>query len=432
MCHSLIGNSRHKKPNLQNCQNDVETANAFSSFFIEKVRKIHGELDDQAKQMTSNSLVSIANPESRASKTQQILTHFRKTDTEEIEEIIGKSNSKTCDLDPLPTVIFKMFVKQLSVPLTLIINKSLSCGEVPTSFKTAIVTPVLKKSHLDPNEVSNYRPISNLQFTSKVLEKVVFKRLDEHFEKNHLMSDNQSAYRRNHSTETLLIKISNDILTALNHGKSTLLVTLDISAAFDTVNRQMLLQRYESDFGISDGALDWVASYLTDRQQKVRVGSAYSSLSYVDSGFPQGSVLGGFKYNAFTSPLDALIRQHNVEDQCYADDSNLYVSFAVKDEGETQASLSNLTDCLDHVKKWMIDNRLLLNSTKTEAILFQSPLRVRQAGPHNVSLDFDGHSLSFSSHIESLGVILDDKMKMERQVNATTKIAYFYLHKKES
>ena len=379
--------------------------------------------------MTSNSLVSIANPESRASKTQQILTHFRKTDTEEIEEIIGKSNSKTCDLDPLPTVIFKMFVKQLSVPLTLIINKSLSCGEVPTSFKTAIVTPVLKKSHLDPNEVSNYRPISNLQFTSKVLEKVVFKRLDEHFEKNHLMSDNQSAYRRNHSTETLLIKISNDILTALNHGKSTLLVTLDISAAFDTVNRQMLLQRYESDFGISDGALDWVASYLTDRQQKVRVGSAYSSLSYVDSGFPQGSVLGGFKYNAFTSPLDALIRQHNVEDQCYADDSNLYVSFAVKDEGETQASLSNLTDCLDHVKKWMIENRLLLNSTKTEAILFQSPLRVRQAGPHNVSLDFDGHSLSFSSHIESLGVILDDKMKMERQVNATTKIAYFYLRK---
>ena len=172
--------------------------------------------------------------------------------------------------------------------------------------------------------------------------------------KNHLMSDNQSAYRRNHSTETLLIKISNDILTALNHGKSTLLVTLDISAAFDTVNRQMLLQRYESDFGISDGALDWVASYLTDRQQKVRVGSAYSSLSYVDSGFPQGSVLGGFKYNAFTSPLDALIRQHNVEDQCYADDSNLYVSFAVKDKVETPASLSNLTDCLDHVKKYMI------------------------------------------------------------------------------
>ena len=424
ICKSMIDDTRTAKISLPNCNNDADTASSFSKFFSHKVKEIQADLEEQAKLLPTASPIN-ADP---TFAPQFKLLHFKPTDTEEVEQIVNKSNNKTCNLDPLPTAIFRKYVKQLSLPLSIIINKSLSSGTVPTNYKTAIVTPVLKKAYLDPHQASNYRPISNLQFTSKILEKVVYKRLEEHFTRNELMSENQSAYRRHHSTETALLKVTNDILAALDQGKSTLLVVLDISAAFDTVNRQMLLQRYRTDFGISGAALEWIASYLTDRKQMIKVGSSCTIPTLVDSGFPQGSVLGGFKFNAYTSPLDPLVRQHCVQDQCYADDSNLYVSFNLRNDSDTDISLTNLTNCMSHVKQWMVQNRLQLNASKTEAIFFQPPSRGGLSS-RTVTLLFDGHEIEFSKHIESLGVIIDDQLKLVRQVNAITKTAHFYLRK---
>ena len=106
--------------------------------------------------------------------------------------------------------------------------------------------------------------------------------------------------------------MTNDILHALEQGRSTLLVTLDITAAFDTVNHQMLLRCFEHNFGLSDNVLSWLTSYLSNRSQMVKIGNTCSESTTVDSGFPQGSVLGGLKYTMYTTPLDKLIVAHLV------------------------------------------------------------------------------------------------------------------------
>ncbi|PIK34105.1 hypothetical protein BSL78_29071 [Apostichopus japonicus] len=125
--------------------------------------------------------------------------------------------------------------------ISTIVNNSLITGDVPSAFKLAHVTPLIKKPSLDPTVLSNYRPVSNLPFVSKILEKVVSSRLTSYLEHNGLQETHQSAYRKHHSTETALVRIQNDVMVALGGQKACLMVLLDLSAAFDTVDHRQLL-----------------------------------------------------------------------------------------------------------------------------------------------------------------------------------------------
>ena len=123
----------------------------------------------------------------------------------------------------------------LAVPITRLINMSLATGEIPDSFKTALITPVLKNESLDSTEKKNYRPISNLPFVSKVAEKVAAARLNSHLEEGKLLESQQSAYKKFHSVETALLKVHNDIMCAVDSKRAAMLVLLDLSSAFDTM-----------------------------------------------------------------------------------------------------------------------------------------------------------------------------------------------------
>ena len=141
---------------------------------------------------------------------------------------------------------------------TDVLNRSLSTGEVPATFKEAIVTPILKKPSLCPEVLANYRPVSNLNFVSKVLEKAVAIRIKDHLTTNGLLEPLQSAYRQFHSTETALVKIHSDLAVALDKNKICLLILLDMSASFDTIDHGILLKCYETYFGISEKVLNWL------------------------------------------------------------------------------------------------------------------------------------------------------------------------------
>jgi hypothetical protein len=130
-------------------------------------------------------------------------------------------------------------------------NKSLNEMSVPTAFKQAIVRPFLKKPGLDMNNLKNYRPVSNLPFASKIIEKVVASRIEDHLDKHKLHDNRQSAYRSFHSTETALLRVHHDIATALDNNSCSILVMLDLSAAFDVIDHGILYQRLEYTFGIS-------------------------------------------------------------------------------------------------------------------------------------------------------------------------------------
>lgn len=172
--------------------------------------------------------------------------------------------------------------------ITEIVNSSLLSGTVPPQLKQALVTPLLKKTGLDQNVLKNYRPVSNLPFLAKILEKVVLGQLRSHLESNDLLEEHQSAYRRYHGTETALLDVTCDLLDDADSGKVSVLSLLDLSAAFDTIDHKILLKRLEDTFGITATALKWFDSYIEDRFQSVVIDGRKSKPALLQYGVPQG------------------------------------------------------------------------------------------------------------------------------------------------
>ena len=208
----------------------------FSNFFVDKITIIRSKFPDD------NELRNV-----HPSYDIYVLMNTLTLATEaEIKKLIMKSKSTSSDLDQFPTSLLKDCLDVLIVPITSIINKSLQEGVFPDQFKKAYIRPLLKKKTLDKNELKNYRPVSNLSFISKILEKVVASRLLSHMESNSMSNNLQSAYKKFHSTESALLKVENDVLLNMEKGRVTALTLLDLSADFDTIDHLTLISRLSS------------------------------------------------------------------------------------------------------------------------------------------------------------------------------------------
>ena len=227
--------------------------------FKDKISLIHSAFSDNTS--------DIINADSPQLNSQ--LASFEPATTAEVRKIIMSSPSKSRDLDPHPKVLLKACLDVLIKPITYIINAPLCSGLFPEDFKCAHVNPVLKKTTLPKEELNSYRPISNLSFISKILEKVVANRISTHIYINVLTNTPQFAYKQFHSTETALFKVHYDINLTIDNCKVTALTLLDLSAAFDTIDHDILITRLSTWYGISSAALSWFTSYLTDRRQAI-------------------------------------------------------------------------------------------------------------------------------------------------------------------
>ena len=188
----------------------------------------------------------------------------------------------------IPTSLLKKCVDVFAPVIANLANISFTEGMFPTRYKKAQVTPLLKKDGMDPESVSSYRPISNLNTISKILEKLFMACHKPHISRSNNFHIFQSAYRRYHSTETALLKILDDVYFSIEAKQTTCLAALDLSAVFDTIDHETLIRRLRSSFGVEDESLSWISSYLTDRWQHVKFDSISSTpLRCV----PQGSVL---------------------------------------------------------------------------------------------------------------------------------------------
>ncbi|XP_068599205.1 uncharacterized protein [Brachionichthys hirsutus] len=349
------------------------------------------------------------------------LFHFTAISSVQLTQFLTGIKTPTCSLDPIPSPLIKTCLPIISPLITRIINSSITSGSVPQSLKLAAITPILKKPGLDPENLSNFRPISNLPFLSKILERVIAAQLQTHLNSNSLFEPFQSGFRPNHSTETALIKVTNDLLLSSDSGHLSILILLDLTAAFDTISHSILLSRLKTTLNITGSALSWLQSYLTNRQQFIHINHCSSSTAPLLQGVPQGSVLGPLLFILYILPLGDIIRRHSLHFHCYADDIQLYITTNSIDSKVH----STVTNCLNDIKSWMKYNFLKVNSDKTDIILIGSKNITKST--QQFGLDFDNTTLTPSPLIRNLGVILDSTLSFHHHVRQITRTAFFHL-----
>ena len=342
---------------------------------------------------------------------------------DEVLKLISSMPSKSSSVDFIPTSLIKLCPLVFSEIIATLANLSFSQGIFPAKFKEASVVPLLKKPSLDPDNPANYRPISNLNNISKMLERLFLSRFYPHVTSSPHFNHLQSAYRKFHSTESALLHTFDSIYRSADQSKPTFLVSLDLSAAFDTIDHSILLNRLSTSFGIQGSALAWLTSYLSDRSQTIRIGSAASGPSNCQSGVPQGSVLGPILFSLYISPLGHIISSFNISHQQYADDSQLYISLVAD---SIRASLDRFEACLSAVRSWLCTNGLCLNPDKSDSIILGTHQRLRTfpAIPAVKIADID---INISNEITSLGVIMDSKLTLDSHISAICKSCYYHL-----
>ena len=391
-----------KTPVLPSTYNNQDLANEFQKFFVTKISDIRSSFSSVPYNVPQT--LPHLQPECR-------LSVFEPATVAEIQRVIMKSPSKSCELDPVSTSMIKQNI-DIFVPyiFTKLVNESLSSGCFPDSLKVSYIRPLIKKPNLDKEIFQNYRPVANLKYLGKVIERVVSSRISDHIHTFNLSDVFQSAYKPFHGTEAALVRVSNDILSSMDNGNLTALVLLDLSAAFDTVDHNILLSRLQNHLGIEDTALAWCKSYLHNRTQHVCIGTAISDPVVLNYSVPQGSVLGPQWFTLYTLPIRDIILKFNLNYHVYADDTQLYITFKSSQEN-ANASIARLEKCIQEIRRWTQQNFLKLNDDKTEFLLFGSRQQLTKVSVPYISIG--DARIAPSLKARNLGVIFDSSMTLQ-------------------
>ena len=273
--------------------------------------------------------------------------------------------------------------------------------------------------------MKHYRPVSNLPFLSKVLERIVLKQFLQHLQSHSLLEPFKSAYRKCHSTETALLRVVNDLLQASDRGCVSVLSLLDQSAAFDTIGHNILITRLRSTFGCSGMVVEWSISYLSCRTQFVFVGHE-SGPSVLKCGVPQSSVLGPLLFTLYTHPLSTVICQSGIPYNFFADDSQLH-NLSVPSDFPVLACC--LKDCIEDVAEWMADSKLKMNDDKTELMAIGTRSRLSQVIPNLAPMSISCCDIPFSQSVRNLGFYLDETLSMDAHIKYLCRILFCQLRR---
>ena len=401
-------------------------ANEFNDFFIGKIEKIMQDL------ASSNMTDTLDDYLESTFKTTNRLTNFKMITDQDILSIINRTPPKSCELDPMPTTLLKVFKNVIAPHIKDIVNTSVVSGRFTRNIKQALLRPLLKKRGLDLT-ISNYRPVSNLAYISKIIERVVCDELTLYTADSDKIEKFQSAYKQGHSMETVMLKVKTDLLDAINQRKVVCLVLLNLSVAFDTVNHDHLLNHLKYRFGVVGTALAWFTDYLKGHTQRVALdgtpGQIQSNAVTLKCGVPQGSVLGPILFTLYISPLGDICRNHGVDYHNYADDQQLYLSFSPAIDGDKERCLNNLQNCIHNIRLWIRANLLKLNDNKTEFIMVGSKNNLLKANTRNTSVQIGTDYITCVDSVCDLGYIIDNELKCTVHVNKLTNTLFITIRK---
>ena len=333
---------------------------------------------------------------------------------EEVEQIITKMPiGKAPGPDKISLKVIKDCLPVILKPLTSIINASFTSQVYPSLWKKAEIVPIPKASNIDYQQAENNRPISLLPILSKVCEKVVANQFLPYLLLHNRLTANQSGNKQWHSTETALLKITDVILKAMNNKQLTAVVLLDMSKAFDSLDHGILISKLE-DVGVSNTALKWFKSYLTNRCQSVRINSTLSNTREVTNGVPQGSTLGPLLFSIYINDLSSA-PQHCSAD-CYVDDTKLYTCFSVRDY---DLAIDLMNDDLTRIQNWCFQNLLLLNPDKTKLMVFGTRQMLTRL-PNEFCLSLLENDLIPGDSVKDLGLTFDCNLSFNDHIVKVT------------
>ena len=330
-----------------------------------------------------------------------------------IEIIRNLDKNSTPGSDNIHPRLLKEVLPYISLPLKIIFNSSLSDGSLPDFWTESIVVPLFKKgSRYDP---LNYRPVALTSVVCKIMERAIAAALWEYIRENNLLSDEQFGFRMEHSTVDQLINTYEDVTRAADCGKITDLIFFDFSKAFDRVSHQILLEKL-SQLGISGNLLDWIRSFLVQRQMRVRVADHLSEPVRVKSGVPQGSVLGPILFLLY---IDHVVGGLTCKFKIFADDIKIYLAYELT-TGDSASELlqENIDRLVDTAASWNMD----INSSKCAVLRFSPrncPLPSTGSSPYSVG----GMSLQFAQSHNDLGVVVHESLKFHEFIRSRVNVA---------
>ena len=314
--------------------------------------------------------------------------------------------------DQLPTRVLKLCAKQIAPVLQVIYSQSLDHGTLPHDWLSANITPVFKKGNR--NTPANYRPISLTSISCKVMEHIIFHHIMSHFDSSNILNPLQHGFRPNHSCQTQLVDLIEDIQRSTNDHKQVDLLFLDFSKAFDTVPHKRLLNKLNS-YGIQGPIFQWISSWLTKRNQRVVVDGKSSDTAFVKSGVPQGTVLGPLMFLVYINDINESISSSI---RLFADDCVVYNTIStLHDAEQLQNDLNNICTWSE---KWQmklnIDKCVLLRCTRSLAPVLHTYV-------------LNGRTLVSKTQHSYLGIVFDSTMSWSPHIqmvsNKATKVLNF-------
>ena len=278
---------------------------------------------------------------------------------------------------------------------------------------------------LDHNDLNNYRPVSNLCFIAKIMEKLVLSHVSAYLNSHNLYNTCQSAYRPGNITETALLKVVNDLFLSLIIGNIYVLALLVFSSACNTIDHPILVHRLDTDFGFTDAVLQWFSSYPTDRTHYVSPYNHCSAFAPVHSGVPQGTVLVPILFAMYVKPLSAIIDSHSIIHHSFADDLQIQMSAPPDRISEL---LRSMQSCMGDVNAWASANMLRIYDNKTELTLVTSK---RTMHLHNLPtyIAIGNAQIPFKQSVKNLGLTLDCHLTMNAHVSDIARTCYFELRR---